>query len=150
MFVGGSAGSAAGGPKIVRAILIVKYAAVELLRVLHPQVVTAVRYNGKVVPNKILRAIVTFLLLYLLVFGVSVVALAFFGADLMTAITASIATLGNIGPGFSLVGPMGNYAGFPLISKVILFLNMWIGRLEVITVLVFLQPAVWRAARLRD
>ncbi len=150
MFVGGSAGSAAGGPKIVRAILIVKYAGAELLRVLHPQVVTAVRYNGKVVPNKVLRAIITFLLLYLLVFAVSVVALAFFGADLMTAITASIATLGNIGPGYSIVGPMGSYASFPLISKVVLFLNMWIGRLEVITVLVFLQPAVWRAARLRD
>jgi len=150
MFLGGSAGSAAGGPKIVRAILVVKYAAAELMRVLHPQAVTAVRYNGKVVPDKILRAIVTFLLLYLAVFGVSVAVLAFFGADLITSITASIATLGNIGPGYSIVGPMGSYASLPLISKFMLFLNMWIGRLEVITVLVFLQPAVWRSARLRD
>ena len=150
MFVGGSAGSAAGGPKIVRMILIGKYAAAELLRVLHPQVVTTVRYNGIVVPSKILRAIVTFLLLYLAVFGTSVVLLAFFGADFITAITASIATLGNIGPGYSVVGPMGNYASFPVVSKVVLFLNMWIGRLEVITVLVLLQPAVWRTARMDD
>jgi trk system potassium uptake protein TrkH len=150
MFIGGSAGSAAGGPKIVRAILIFKYAAVELLRVLHPQAVTAVRYNGKVVPNRVLRAIVAFLLLYLLVFTMSVVALSVFGADLLTSITASIATLGNIGPGYSIVGPMGSYASLPVLSKIVLFLNMWIGRLEVITVLVFLQPAVWRMARLDD
>jgi len=76
--------------------------------------------------------------------------LAFFGADLITSITASIATLGNIGPGYSIVGPMGSYSSFPFMSKVVLFLNMWIGRLEVITVLVFLQPAVWRSARMRD
>jgi trk system potassium uptake protein TrkH len=150
MFIGGSAGSAGGGPKVVRAILIFKYAAVELLRVLHPQAVTAVRYNGKVVPNKVLRAIVAFLLLYLLVFAVSVLALSTLGSDLITSITASIATLGNIGPGYSIVGPMGSYASLPFLSKVVLFLNMWIGRLEVITVLVFLQPAVWRAARLDD
>ncbi len=150
MFVGGSAGSAAGGPKIVRAILIMKYAIAELLRVLHPQAITTIRYNGRVVSNKILRAIVTFLLLYLLVFAVSVVLLSFFGADLMTAMTASIATLGNIGPGYAVVGPMGSYASLPLISKIVLILNMWIGRLEVITVLVLLQPAVWRAARWQD
>ncbi len=150
MFLGGSAGSAAGGPKIVRAILVGKYAAAELLRVLHPQAVTTVRYNGKVVPNKILRAIVTFLLLYLAVFAVSTGLLAFFGADLITSMTASIATLGNIGPGYSIVGPMGSYASFPVISKIVLFLNMWIGRLEVITVLVFLHPAVWRSARMGD
>jgi trk system potassium uptake protein TrkH len=93
---------------------------------------------------------VTFLLLYLLVFGASVTLLSLFGADLLTALTASIATLGNIGPGYAVVGPMGSYASLPVISKVVLILNMWIGRLEVITVLVLLQPAVWRAARWKD
>lgn len=147
MFIGGSAGSAAGGPKVVRILLIAKYAAMELFRVLHPQAVKPVRFNGKVVPGKVLRAIVAFLLLYLTIYLGSVVFLAFMGADLMVAITASIATLGNIGPGYGFVGPMGTYAGLPTASKVLLFLNMWVGRLEVMTVLVLLQPAVWRSIR---
>lgn len=147
MFIGGSAGSAGGGPKVVRILLVFKYATGELFKALHPQAIRPVRLNGKVVPPKILRAIVAFLLLYLMVYMTSVLVVAAFGADLMTAITASIATLGNIGPGFSLVGPMGTYADFPTVTKLVLFLNMWIGRLEVMTVLVLLQPAVWRAAR---
>ena len=147
MFVGGSAGSAAGGPKVVRVLLIFKYAAAELVRALHPQAVNPVRFNRRVVPPRVLRAIVTLLLLYILVFIVSVLLVTVFGADILTAITASIATLGNIGPGFGAVGPMGTYADFPTASKVVLFLNMWIGRLEVITVLVLLQPTVWRRLR---
>jgi trk system potassium uptake protein TrkH len=147
MFVGGCAGSAGGGPKVVRVLLIWKYATGELIKALHPQAVKPVRYNGRVVPAKILRAIVSFLLLYLLIFALSVVALTWLGSDMMTSITASIATLGNIGPGFGVVGPMGTYAGLPTAAKLILFANMWIGRLEVMTVLVLLQPAVWRAMR---
>ncbi len=150
MFIGGSAGSAAGGPKIVRALLIVKYAGTELFKALHPQAVKPVRLNGQVVPPRILRAIVSFLLLYLLIYIASVLMVTALGADLITAITASIATLGNIGPGFSAVGPMGSYADFPTVTKLILFLNMWIGRLEVMTVLVLLQPGVWRSARWSD
>lgn len=150
MFIGGSAGSAAGGPKVVRVLLVFKFALAELFRSLHPQAVKPVRLNGKVVPNKILRAIVAFLLLYLLVYITSVVALVVLGADLITAITASIATLGNIGPGLAAVGPMGNYADLHAVSKLILFADMWIGRLEVMTVLVLLQPGVWRLARWQD
>jgi trk system potassium uptake protein TrkH len=147
MFVGGCAGSASGGPKVVRVLLIWKYATGEMVKALHPQVVRPVLYNSRVVPNKVLRAIVSFLLLYLLIFALSVVLLTQLGSDMMTSITASIATLGNIGPGFGVVGPMGTYAGLPTAAKIILFVNMWIGRLEVMTVLVLLQPAVWRSFR---
>ena len=82
-----------------------------------------------------------FLLLYLLVFAFSVVFLMIMGTDLVTGLTASIATLGNIGPGFNAVGPMVNYAHLHPLSKVVLFFTMWIGRLEVMTVLVFLQDS---------
>lgn len=150
MFLGGSAGSAAGGPKVVRILLVGKYAFVELFKVLHPQAVRPVRYNGRVVPGKVLRAIVSFLLLYLTVYVVGVLLLALMGVELITALTASIATLGNIGPGFGIVGPMGTYAGLPSAAKVLLFANMWIGRLEVMTVLVLLQPEVWKSARLEE
>jgi trk system potassium uptake protein TrkH len=108
MFVGGCAGSAGGGPKVVRVLLVWKYATGELIKALHPQAVKPVRYNARVVPPKVLRAIVSFMLLYLLIFALSVVALTQLGSDLMTAITASIATLGNIGPGFGAVGPMSD------------------------------------------
>jgi trk system potassium uptake protein TrkH len=150
MFVGGCAGSAAGGPKIVRHWLIAKQAFRELVRAIHPNVVKPVRLGGRVVPPEVMRAITAFMFLYLCTFGVSVTILTIFGSGLITSITASIATLGNIGPGFGKVGPMLNYAHLPLISKIVLFLNMWIGRLEVMTVLVLFQPSVWRTAYLRE
>ena len=150
MFIGGFAGSAAGGPKVVRHWLTAKHAVRELLRALHPQVVRPVRLGGRVVPAEVIRSITAFMLLYLLIFGVSTIAIVSLGADLMTGITASIATLGNIGPGFGAVGPMSNYAWMHPLSKLILFLNMWVGRLEVMTVLVLLQPEVWRSMRLKE
>jgi len=150
MFIGGCAGSAGGGPKIVRTWLILKFALNELYRALHPRAVKPLRLGGRVVPPEILRSIVAFLLLYLLLFALSVVCLACLGSDLMTSITASIATLGNIGPGFGAVGPMVNYAHFHPLAKTLLIFTMWIGRLEVMTVLVFLQPDVWRTARFKE
>jgi len=150
MFVGGCAGSAAGGPKIVRYWLIAKQAFHELVRVIHPNAVKPVRLGGRVIPPEVMRSITAFMFLYLLTFGVSVIILTLYGSTLITGITASIATLGNIGPGFGAVGPMANYAHLPLVSKIVLFLNMWIGRLEVLTVLVLLQPSVWRTATLRE
>ena len=149
MFIGGCAGSAGGGPKIVRTWLIFKFAANEVFKALHPRAVKPLRLGGRVVPPEILRSIVAFLLLYLMVFAFSVVCLAYLGSDLMTSITASIATLGNIGPGFGTVGPMANYAHLHPLAKTLLFFTMWIGRLEVMTVLVFLQPNVWRTARFK-
>lgn len=150
MFVGGCAGSAGGGPKIVRHWLAAKAAFRELLRALHPQVVRPIRLGGRVVPASIIRSITAFLLLYMLVFILSVFIVSWQGADLLTAVTASIATLGNIGPGFAAVGPMSSYADFPTLSKLMLIANMWVGRLEIMTVLVLLQPEVWRSVRLRD
>ncbi len=144
MFVGGCAGSAAGGPKVVRHWLIAKQAFRELVRAIHPNVVKPVRLGGRVIPPEVMRSITAFMFLYLLTFGLSVTLLTIFGSDLITSITASIATLGNIGPGFGKVGPMLSYAPLPLASKIVLFLNMWIGRLEVMTVLVLLQPSVWK------
>jgi len=146
MFLGGCAGSAAGGPKLIRLWLVAKFTYVELFRVLHPHGVRPVRLGKRVVSADVMQSIVAFFLLYLVIFSASVVILVGLGADMLTGITASIATLGNIGPGFNLVGPMASYADFDPISKWVLFLNMWVGRLEVMTVLVFIQPQIWRTA----
>lgn len=148
MFVGGCAGSAAGGPKIVRHWLIAKNAMRELLRAVHPNVVKPVRLGSRVVPEDIMRTITAFMLLYMMFFTFSVLVLTLLGTELVTSVTASIATLGNIGPGFGGVAPMANYAGLPVVSKLVLFGNMWIGRLEIMTVLVLLHPSVWRNLRL--
>ena len=147
MFIGGSAGSAAGGPKIVRHVLIGRYTLHELKRVLHPRAVLPVKLGGRTVPDEIMRAVLVFFLFYLLVFAICAFIVASLGADLMTAITASIATLGNIGPGLDGVGPMAHYAHLHPVSKVVLTAAMWIGRLEVLTVLAILRPEVWRTAR---
>jgi trk system potassium uptake protein TrkH len=147
MFIGGSAGSAAGGPKIVRHVLIARYTLHELKRVLHPRAVLPVKLGGRTVPDDIMRAVLVFFLFYLLVFALCTLVVASFGADLMTAITASIATLGNIGPGFDAVGPMAHYAHLHPVSKVVLIGAMWVGRLEVLTVLAILRPEVWTTAR---
>ena len=147
MFLGGCAGSAAGGPKLIRLWLVAKFTFVELFKTLHPHGVRPVRLGKRVVSADVMQSIVAFFLLYLVIFSASVVILVGLGADMMTGITASIATLGNIGPGFGAVGPMSAFADFDPVSKWVLFVNMWVGRLEVMTVLVFLQPQIWRSAR---
>jgi trk system potassium uptake protein TrkH len=147
MFVGGCAGSAAGGPKVVRHVLMARFTIRELKRTLHPRAVLPVKLGGRVVPEHTLRDVQVFMLFYLLTFAVGAAAIVFLGADLMTGITASIACLGNIGPGFDAVGPMANFAQLHPLSKIVLTLEMWIGRLEVLTVLVLFRLEAWRAAR---
>jgi trk system potassium uptake protein TrkH len=147
MFIGGCAGSASGGPKVVRQLLIARYTLIELRRTLHPRGVLPVKLGGRVVPDDVMRGVLVFFLFYLLVFAVCTAIVIALGADIMTGITATIATLGNIGPGFGPVGPMGHFADLHPMSKITLTAAMWIGRLEVLTVLVLLRPEVWRMAR---
>jgi trk system potassium uptake protein TrkH len=119
----------------------------ELKRTLHPRAILPVKLGGRVVPEDTLREVQIFMLFYLLTFAVGTALVVAFGADLLTGITASIACLGNIGPGFGEVGPMASFAPLHPVSKVVLTLEMWIGRLEVMTVLVFLRFEPWRSAR---
>jgi trk system potassium uptake protein TrkH len=147
MFIGGCAGSAAGGPKVVRQLLIARYTLLELRRTLHPRGVLPVKLGGRVVTDDVMRGVLVFFLFYLLLFAVCTVVVGALGADLITALTASIACLGNIGPGLNAVGPMANFADLHPVSKVVLTAAMWIGRLEVLTVLALLRPEVWRGLR---
>lgn len=148
MFIGGCAGSAAGGPKVVRQVLIARYTRLELRRTLHPKGVLPVKLGGRVVSEDVMRGVLVFFLFYLLVFAVCTLIVSALGLDLVSATTASIACLGNIGPGLGVVGPMANFADLHPVSKIVLTLAMWIGRLEVLTVLALLRPEVWRASRL--
>jgi trk system potassium uptake protein len=146
MFVGGSAGSAAGGPKVVRFVLLARYALVELRRTLHPRAILPIKLGGRVVPDDVMRSVLVFFVLYLMVFAACALIVTSLEGDILTGVTASIATLGNIGPGLNMVGPMANYASFSDVTKVVLTIAMWMGRLELMAVLVLLRPEVWRTA----
>jgi trk system potassium uptake protein TrkH len=147
MFIGGCAGSAGGGPKVVRHVLMARFTLRELKRTLHPRAILPVKLGGRVVPEHILRDVQVFMLFYLLTFAVGAAIVVMLGASLIEGISASIACLGNIGPGFGAVGPMGSFGDLHPISKIVLTLEMWIGRLEVLTVIVLFRLEAWRAAR---
>jgi trk system potassium uptake protein len=146
MFIGGCAGSAGGGPKVVRHVLLAKYTLQELRRTLHPRAVLPVKLGGRVVPSPIMQGVIVFFLFYMLTFAVCSAIVILLGADIVTGISATAATLGNVGPGFNQVGPMANYADLHPISRVVLTAAMWIGRLEVITVLVIFRAEAWRTS----
>ena len=146
MFIGGCAGSAAGGPKVLRHLLAARFTRVELRRTFHPRGVMPVKLGGRVVPEAVIRAVLVFFVFYVATFAVCVAVVIELGADLETAVTATAATLGNIGPGLGEVGPMASFSGLHPVSKLTLTAAMWIGRLEVVTVLALLRLEVWTSA----
>ncbi|MEM4781833.1 MAG: potassium transporter TrkG, partial [Halalkalicoccus sp.] len=141
MFVGGSAGSTGGGIKVIRWVVVIKAIRRELFVAAHPSAVRPVRLAGRVVDEDAVRGIFAFTLLYLLLFAAGALFFeldaARIGYDLTTleAITASLATLGNIGPGFGSLGPFGSYLEFSNASKLAMVFLMLIGRLEIVPVL---------------
>ena len=147
MFIGGCAGSAGGGPKVVRHLLLARYTLQSLRRTLHPRAVLPVKLGGRVVPDEIMQVVIVFFLFYLLVFSICTGIVVAFGADIVSGISGTIACLSNVGPGFNQLGPMGNFADLHPVSRVTLTLAMWIGRLEVLTVLVVLRPEAWRSGQ---
>ncbi|MDP6963125.1 MAG: TrkH family potassium uptake protein [Planctomycetota bacterium] len=149
MLVGGCAGSAAGGPKAIRNLLSIKYMWTELTRTLHPRGVLPLRHRGKVIPNNAMRSILNLVLVYAMTYITVGLVLVLLGSDFATSFSASLACVGNIGPGFESLGPMGNFADLNGASKVILSIGMWMGRLELVTILSLLHPDVLRHLRWR-
>lgn len=147
MFVGGSAGSAAGGIKVVRLMIVAKNTAREVRRALHPRAVLPVRVGSRTVSEDVLRAVAAFITLYVGLFVAVAATLAFLGADFVTAFSAAIACLGNIGPGIGAVGPMANFADLPDVSKGVLTFAMYAGRLEVVAVFVIFTADWWKVPR---
>ena len=144
MFIGGMAGSTGGGMKTLRTWAAFKQGIVELRKHLHPRAVIPTRLGGKVIPENVMLNVLAFMLLFVASFVVGTLLLAALGIDLTTAAGASAAAIGNVGPGLGLVGPAGNYGWIPGTGKVILIILMLLGRLEIYSVLVLLQPEFWR------
>ena len=145
MFVGGCAGSTAGALKMSRVAILCKDALAELRRMLRPRSVVQARFEGKTVQPGTLRAVQSYFALYLLVLLLGTVLVSIDGHDFATNFTGTLACLSNIGPGLSLVGPMGSFDIFSPFSKIVLILEMLLGRLEIYPILLLFHPATWRA-----
>ena len=152
MVMGGCAGSACGGAKVIRYLITTKVLRRELKQVLHPTAVLPIRYKGVSMPPAVLRAVTTLVVLYIVGYGITGALLVLVEPhiDILTGFSASLACLGNIGPGFGPVGPMGTYADLSTFSKVLLTAAMWVGRLEIVTVVALLHPDVWRNMQWRS
>jgi trk system potassium uptake protein len=147
MFVGGSAGSAAGGIKVMRWLIIARHTAREVRRGLHPRAVLPLRVGGRVIADEVLRGVAAFITLYVVLVAASATLLVWLGHDFVTSFAAAAATVGNVGPGLGLVGPMASYADIHPIGRGVLTFNMFAGRLEIVTVFVLLTPDWWRLPR---
>ena len=145
MFIGGCAGSTAGSMKVMRMLIGLKSALREVRIIFSPNNVVAVFVGGKAVPDPVVRSVSGFFILYLTSWGLGTFLLTLEGTDPVTAASAAIATLGNVGPGLELVGPVRNYAFFSSGSKLVMVLLMWLGRLEVYAIAALFHPRFWRS-----
>lgn len=145
MFFGGSAGSTAGGVKIVRHIVLAKNTFLEFKRLLHPSAVIPLRLNDKAVTQTVTYNVLAFIIMYIMIFTISSFVMALFGADILTSVGSVATCLGNIGPGIGGVGPMDNFAAQSVPGKWFLSFLMLVGRLELFTVLILFTPFFWRS-----
>jgi trk system potassium uptake protein TrkH len=151
MFVGASAGSTSGSVKVVRHVLVGKILRRELDQTVHPELMAPIHLNRRLVDERTVRAVIVFVLLYIGFFAVGAFGILLDSAHLevtvrpLDAIAASASTLGNVGPAFGFAGPMGSYDPFGTASKAIEIVLMWVGRLEILPVVVLLTRSYWRA-----
>ena len=144
MVLGGSAGSTAGGLKLSRVLLLIKNAARELKHTLRPRSINVTRLDGEVVPETTVRTTSNYLIFYMGVFLISALLISVDGFSTEVTLTASLTCLNNVGPGLGAIGPVGSFADFSAFSKLVLSLEMLVGRLEIIPMLVFFSPATWK------
>ncbi|MCD6600242.1 MAG: TrkH family potassium uptake protein [Dehalococcoidia bacterium] len=144
MLIGGCGGSTGGAIKVIRISTLLKHSRMMMRKAISPKAVMPVKYNQKPLSDEIIRDIISFLFLYLIVAAMASITLGLMGFGIETSLSAIAATLGNVGPGLSAVGPALNYAWFPAAGKMLLIICMWLGRLEIFTVLMIFLPRFWR------
>lgn len=143
LFAGASTGSTTGSIKMARHIIVLKSIRASFTKLIHPNAVQNIRYNGKLVSEKTCVSIISFVVLYLFLFLIGSVLIVITGSDVITATSGVAASLGNVGPGLGLAGPMSNYAHFPDAAKIIFSLLMIIGRVEIIAILTLFTRSFW-------
>ena len=143
-FIGGSAGSTAGGFKVMRLQILTSFTLIENFRFLHPRLIRPIKLNNQTVTPTIITAILSYFLIFLALLIISTLILLACSLDLETAFTASLACIANVGPGLGEVGPVNNYGHLPYLAKWVLTLAMLLGRLEVYAVFAIFMPSLWR------
>lgn len=149
MFIGGMPGSTSGSAKTIRIHILLRHGMAELRKSIHPRAVVVTRVGRTPIREDVLLKVLAFLLLFFTLFAAGVMALALLGHDLTTAIGASAASIGNIGPGIGGVGAVENYGWMSPASHWVLMFLMVVGRLEIFTILLLFHPDLWRGARWR-
>ena len=144
MFVGGCTGSTSGSLKAARILIIIQAARREVLRVVHPRAVVSVRLAGRVIPEQMVNSVLTFFAIFLFLFAFGAVLLSTMSIPLVEAISASAASITNVGPALGSVGPESSYSHYPGPAKMVMALLMWLGRLEIFAGLVVLFPVSYK------
>ncbi len=145
MFIGGCAGSTTGGLKVFRIQILFKYLNLHLKKMLKPHIIVASHFNGKKVNESTYESVMSFFFIYILTFFISALLLSFSGLDFLTCVSAAASAISNVGPGLGeIIGPNGNYNSLTDYSKVVLLLTMFLGRLEMLTILILFIPSFWK------
>lgn len=144
MFVGACAGSTGGGLKVSRFIMLVKSAASDVRRMIHPRRVTRIQLDGSRVESGTLKAVYTYFLIYVLIIVAETMVVSLDGYDMTTNFTAALACISNIGPGMGQIGPASCFNIFSAPVKMVLAVIMLLGRLELHPILAFFAPTTWR------
>ena len=144
MFIGACAGSTGGGIKVSRIMILLKTVKQEMSHFIHPRSVKTIKMDDKALDKDMVRSVSAFMVTYTIIFGASLIILAFDNLDLVTNFTAVTATINNIGPGLELVGPVGNFSAFSPLAKCVLMFDMLAGRLELYPILLLFAPSVWK------
>ncbi|MEG6613448.1 TrkH family potassium uptake protein [Pseudoclostridium thermosuccinogenes] len=144
MFIGGCAGSTAGGIKNIRLLILGKTIKREMVRIVHPKAVYTIKVDGKVVDEETVSGVMTFYFAFMAIFTVSLILVSIDGKDMVTTISSVATCIGNVGPGLGMVGPLGSFADYSVFSKIVLSFCMIVGRLEIFPVLLLLMPHFWK------
>lgn len=144
MVVGACAGSTGGGMKVSRIMILGRTITKEMRQILHPKSVNVVKLDGKRLTDEETHGVYVYTICYFVILSVSVLLISVDNFDFITNFTAVLTTLNNVGPGLAKVGPVENFSAFSCFSKIILSLDMLIGRLEILPIMMLLAPVTWR------
>ncbi len=144
MFIGGCTGSTSGSMKVLRHIISFKFIKWEVLKIAKPNLITSIKIGNRSMNQSIVQSVIILFLLFSITFALGTLILTFYNIDLISAASASLATLSGVGPALNNFGPASNYANLPSVVHWVLIFQMFIGRLEIITVLILFFPTVWQ------
>ena len=147
MFLGGCAGSTAGGLKVARIILLFKFISSIVKQKIHPQILNPVKLNGRVIEDNVVYGAAKFFVAIVVMDILFAFVMMFDGIDFVNSVSVSISTMASVGPGFGIEGATSTYALLPTLSKLFACVFMFLSRLEVFTVLVLFTPTFWKSAR---